>query len=167
MSLAFIGLGSNLGDGAANILEAWQRLGQDRQITGLSISSPFRSAPLGMDSAQWFTNAVAVAETRLQPEALLELMLSIETDMGRDRSQGMDRTIDLDILYYDDLVISSERLDLPHPEIRNRMFVLAPMEELAPDHLHPVYQQSTTTMRRGSACQAGQAIEKTTWPETA
>ena len=117
-----------------------------------------------MESDQWFTNAVGVIETRLAPEQLLENMLQVELTMGRDRSQGADRTVDLDILYYDDLISCSASLSLPHPDLHNRLFVLAPLEELAPDHLHPVQRQTTAQMRRSSAG-FGQAVKKISWEE--
>ena len=160
MALVFIGLGSNLGEGQANLREAWRRLGQVRGVFPLSLSHPYRSAPVGMVSAQWFTNAVGVCESKLPPGELLACLLGIEADMGRDRTQGPDRVIDLDILYYDDVVDHSPALTLPHPEIANRLFVLAPLTELAPDHKHPLSGLTSREMiRRVTA----QAVEQTLW----
>ncbi len=161
MALVFVGLGSNLGNGHANLQEAWQRLGVCSGIIPLSISNPYLSEPVGMESTHWFTNAVGGVETKLLPEELLVEMLRIELDMGRDRSVGKDRSIDLDILYYDDLVCQSPSLVLPHPELHNRLFVLAPLGELSPDHLHPIRRESTSQMRR--LCGREQIIKKSTW----
>ena len=162
MGLAFIGLGSNIGDGRANLQAVWQRLKACAGITPISLSTPYLSAPVGMNSEQWFTNAVGVVETSLAPEVLLTRLLALESDMGRDRSQGKDRIIDLDILYYDDLIYHSATLDLPHPELTDRLFVLAPLAELAPDHLHPVTLQSSRQMLRLFP-RDGQEIKNITW----
>lgn len=160
MALVFIGLGSNLGDGRVNLRHAWHRLGQLGQLTPLTLSHPYRSAPMGMESEYWFTNAVGVCETRLLPDDLLASLLATETAMGRDRSQGLDRVIDLDILYYDDLVTQGPKLDLPHPEIANRLFVLAPLTELSPDHRHPV---TGLTSREMLGRITGQTVERISW----
>ena len=161
MSLVFVGLGSNIGDGRENLLSAWKQLGATEQITALSLSSPYLSEPVGMESDQWFTNAVGVLETRRSPEKLLVRFLEIEAGMGRDRTEGMDRTIDLDVLYYDDLVVNSPGLTLPHPDIHNRLFVLAPLTELAPDHVHPIRQQTSAQMRRD--LRPDYRIKKVSW----
>lgn len=160
MALVFIGLGSNLGDGRANLREAWQRLGGVAELTPLTLSHPYRSAPLAMVSSHWFTNAVGVCESKLPPRELLARLLAIEAAMGRDRSQGRDRVIDLDILYYDDLVEQGPDLTLPHPEIENRLFVLAPLAELAPDHQHPLTGRSSREMLQRLA---GQTVERIAW----
>jgi len=135
---AFIGLGSNLGDGQANLIGAWQRLGQVTGITLASLSSPYRTAPVGLDTEHWFTNAVGEILTSLSPVELLATMLAIEADLGRDRTLTRDRPVDLDLLYYGDLMIQSRTLIVPHPRLANRLFVLAPLAELAPEHVHPI-----------------------------
>lgn len=156
MALVFIGLGSNLGDGRSNLLLAWQLLGEQKGINTLVLSSPYLSRPVVKESwlragrqlsEQWFTNAVGVLETDLAPLDLLTVLQAIEAGQGRDREKSLDRRVDLDILYYDDLLYLDEVLELPHPEIKNRLFVLAPLEELAPDHRHPRTGQTTRQMR--------------------
>ena len=164
MALAFIGLGSNLGDGRANLREAWQRLGRTPGVTTLALSSPYETAPVGMESAQWFTNTAGAVETTLPPAKLLAALLDIERSLGRDRSKGNDRTVDLDLLFYDDLVLHADELVLPHPEIQHRLFVLAPMEELAPDHRHPL-QESTVRQLRRNLNADDQQIRKVRWQE--
>lgn len=161
MALVFVGLGSNLGDGRANLRAAWKQLGETARITALALSSPYLSEPVGMSSAQWFTNAVGVLETALSPAGVLARFLEIELALGRDRGQGLDRTVDLDLLYYDDLVLNSPDLTLPHPQLHNRLFVLAPLAELAPDHPHPIRQQSSTQMRH--LVGAAFALKKVAW----
>ena len=164
MALVFIGLGSNLGDGRANLQEAWQRLGASPGVQTLILSHAYASAPVGMASVQKFTNAVGVCETKLSPQELLAALLQTEAAMGRDRSQGMDRVIDLDILYFDDCVVQGPALSIPHPEIGNRLFVLAPLAELAPDHRHPVSGLTSREMQRRVADQAVAQIPWVTTP---
>jgi len=160
MSLVFIGLGSNLGDGRANLQEAWRRLKTISGLQPLVLSHPYESAPLGMTSAQPFTNAVGVGETTLTPQALLDGLLQTELEMGRDRSQGMDRVIDLDILLFDACALQTPTLTIPHPEMANRLFVLAPLCELAPDHLHPL---TGLTCRQLEAKVQGQQVKQIRW----
>ncbi|MDR9502128.1 MAG: 2-amino-4-hydroxy-6-hydroxymethyldihydropteridine diphosphokinase [Desulfurivibrionaceae bacterium] len=161
MALVFIGLGSNLGEGPRNLQQAWKRLGQTKGVTPLSLSSPYKSEPVGITTSHWFTNAVGVLETSLAPRELLAVMLATEREMGRDRSAGHDRTIDLDILYYDDQIIRDDDLEVPHPGISSRLFVLAPLVEIAPDHLHPGLGLTSKQMQ--TALQSPEHVEKTRW----
>lgn len=158
---AFIGLGSNLGKGKENLHEAWRLLGQVQGIATRTLSSPYRSAPVGIDTEQWFTNAVGILKTDLLPADLLAEMLRIEGLLGRQREKTRDRQIDLDLLYYGDQVLALPGLTVPHPEIQHRLFVLAPLAEIAPDHVHPVLKLSTTAML--AAIPAGQIVEKSAW----
>ena len=134
---AFIGLGSNLGDGQGNLIAAWQCLGEVTGISLVRLSSPYRTEPVGMNTDHWFTNAVGEITTTLSPAELLAAMLAIEAEMGRDRTLTQDRPVDLDLLYYGDMMIQSLALIVPHPRITERLFVLAPLAELAPEHVHP------------------------------
>ncbi len=137
MTGAVIGLGSNLGDGRANLQAAWQRLVK-RVGRPVALSSPYLTAPVDMASSLLFTNAVGLLETALPPERLLAVMLELEREMGRDRRNGRDRIIDLDLLFYDELVIKSAALVLPHPHLARRAFVLVPLAEILPDRVHPL-----------------------------
>jgi len=119
----FIGLGANLGDGPANLLAAWRRLGTTPGIETLRLSSPWRTSPVDMDSPSWFTNAVGEIATSLAPEELLDALLGIERAMGRDRNQGRDRCIDLDILVYGDRRMAGKRLTIPHPKLADQIGV--------------------------------------------
>ena len=161
MGLAFIGLGSNLGNGRQNLLKAWQQLKKSNRVSLLTLSSPYLTEPVDMETDYWFTNGVGVLETKLSALELLDLLLQTEKEMGRDRTSGLDRIIDLDLLYYDDLVISSPELTLPHPEIANRMFVLEPMNEVAPDHLHPALLKTTRHMLK--QLPKGEVVKKEVW----
>jgi 2-amino-4-hydroxy-6-hydroxymethyldihydropteridine diphosphokinase len=174
MTLAFIGLGSNLGDGRLNLRNAWRSLGEQDGITTLALSSPYLTRPVLKGiwlkegrrlGEQWFTNAVGVLETGLAPLELLAAMQAVESGQGRDRQITVDRVVDLDILYYDDLVYVDERLELPHPELPKRHFVLAPLEELAPDRPHPVTGLTTRQMRRALPDLSDNDIRRLAWQD--
>lgn len=163
MAQAFIGLGSNLGDGRGNLLAAWQRL-QEEAGRAVALSPPFLTEPVGMESEQLFTNAVGLLATRLAPQALLDKMMDIEAGLGRDRQKGRDRTVDLDLLYYDDVVIETASLTLPHPAIADRLFVLAPLAAVAPLHVHPVLGLTSLAMLQGLGRQTG--VRQISWEKT-
>jgi 2-amino-4-hydroxy-6-hydroxymethyldihydropteridine diphosphokinase len=162
MTQAFVGLGSNLGEGRVNLLAAWRRLEEHPRIRGVQLSSPYETAPVGMASPSWFTNAVGEVETDLGPEGLLAAMLAIEREMGRDRGQGRDRIIDLDLLFYNDLIRESPACRLPHPEAANRLFVLVPLAEIAPGLRHPHNGLTPAAMIAGLDS-AGQEIRQAGW----
>jgi 2-amino-4-hydroxy-6-hydroxymethyldihydropteridine diphosphokinase len=145
---AFIGLGSNLGDGQANLIAAWQQLSRVAGITLTRLSSPYRTEPVGLSTEHWFTNAVGEIFTDLSPAELLGVMLALETELGRERTLTRDRPVDLDLLYYGDLMINSEALTVPHPRLTDRLFVLAPLAELAPQHIHPILGCTTLELCR-------------------
>ena len=142
MSIAYIALGSNLGDKEANLRQALKML----LVKGLqirSVSSFFKTEPYGVTDQPEFINAVACVKTDLAPEKLLKLLLDTELEMGRVRLRHWgERNIDLDLLLYDDLIYYSEKLVLPHPDMQNRLFVLQPLSEIAADKIHPVYKKS-------------------------
>ena len=162
MALVYIGLGSNLGDGKKNLTAAWKRL---RELPGIKpgrLSRPYITSPVGMESAQPFTNAVGAFEIEKACLVLLADLLRIEAELGRDRGKGPDRAVDLDILYYDDLIVKTPELTVPHPGIKDRLFVLAPLHELAPDLRNPVYGLTTQEML-AAFNDAGQKVEQSTW----
>lgn len=146
MSIAYIALGSNLGDKEANLRQALKMLlGKGLQIR--SVSSFFKTEPYGVTDQPEFINAVACVKTDLAPEKLLKLLLDTELEMGRVRLRHWgERNIDLDLLLYDDLIYYSEKLVLPHPDMQNRFFVLQPLSEIAADKIHPVYKKSIQTL---------------------
>jgi len=144
--LAAIGLGANLpsrvGAPEQAILAAMDELAR-LAMPGSPVarSSLYRTEPMGFADQPAFVNAAVTFRTVLEPEALLDALLSIERRFGRDRSsqkRNHARTLDLDILLMDDVVVESPRLTLPHPGLVERRFVLAPLAEIAPDFVHPI-----------------------------
>lgn len=149
MTQAVIGLGSNLGDGRENLRRAWGKLGEAPNVRLTQLSHPYYSEPVGMDTPHWFTNAVGLIDTDLPPKTLLGTLLRIEAEMGRRRRASTlpsDRTIDLDLIYYDELISSTKELTVPHPELQNRLFVLMPLAELIPEYRHPIFGFTSSQM---------------------
>ena len=138
MNGIYVLLGSNLGDRLAQLREASRQL-QQEGIKVLNESSIYETAPWGKENQDWFLNVVLQLETSLSSNDLLGRCLSIEEKMGRKRTEKWSqRIIDIDILYYKDEVSDSEDLILPHPGIPDRRFTLIPLDELAPEEIHPV-----------------------------
>jgi 2-amino-4-hydroxy-6-hydroxymethyldihydropteridine diphosphokinase len=134
LATAYIGLGSNLGDREENLRRALERLGAAR------VSAIRETDPVGVTEQPRFLNAVAELQTDLPPRELLDRLLEIERDLGRDRSNEArwgPRTIDLDLLLYDDDVIDEPGLTVPHPRLAERRFVLEPLQELEPGLVLP------------------------------
>ena len=132
MAIAYIGLGGNLGDPAAAMQEAVAHLARQPGIQAATLSPLYRSAPVGYADQPDFINGVARLETTLEPEALLAVLLDTEHLHGRIRSfRNAPRTLDLDLLLYDDRVLDSATLTLPHPRMHQRRFVLQPLHDLA------------------------------------
>ena len=132
----YLGLGSNLGDRQANLDKALEFLSQRLRMG--EISSIYDTEPLGDSNQPRFLNLVCQAFTRLEPSALLALAKGIEHKLGRVGKSGTPRTIDIDILLYGDQVIETPELVIPHPQMTERAFVLIPLDEIAPDIIHPV-----------------------------
>jgi 2-amino-4-hydroxy-6-hydroxymethyldihydropteridine diphosphokinase len=139
-SLTLIGLGSNLGDRTANLSGAISALGRVPGITVRQRSSFHETESVGGPPGQgMFLNAVALLETDLEPLALLGVLQEIETRFGRQRTVRWGaRTLDLDLLLFDDRIIDTPELCLPHPRMRTRRFVLEPLVEVAPGAMDPV-----------------------------
>ncbi|HAF44494.1 MAG: 2-amino-4-hydroxy-6-hydroxymethyldihydropteridine diphosphokinase [Sideroxydans sp. GWF2_59_14] len=136
--VAFVGLGSNLADPAAQVSQALDALNGLPQTRLLKKSSLYRSAPVGYLDQPDFINAVAQIETELVPHALLDALLALEQECGRTREfRNAPRTLDLDVLLYDDLVHHEHGLTIPHPQMHLRAFVLQPLLEIAPDCVIP------------------------------
>jgi 2-amino-4-hydroxy-6-hydroxymethyldihydropteridine diphosphokinase len=134
MTLAYVGLGANIGEPRAQLRTALEELDGLPETRMTASSGLYRSAPLGYTDQPEFLNAVAQIDTRLAPEALLDRLQEIERRHGRQRPfAGAPRTLDLDLLLYGDRTIASARLAVPHPRMHERAFVLRPLLELDPD----------------------------------
>lgn len=132
MVTAYLGLGSNMGDRWAQLNQAIALIGQTEGITVRKISSVFETAPVGLLEQPHFYNLVVEIETSLSPIALLRTALAIEKRLHRVRVvRWGPRTIDIDLLLYDDRVIQLDELEIPHPRMHERAFVLIPLKELA------------------------------------
>lgn len=130
----FLGLGGNLGDPAASMATALGILDGDRQTRIVAVSSLYRTPPWGKTDQPDFINAVAELSTRHQPRALLALCLDAERSLKRERRERWGpRIIDIDILLFGDRVVHQAGLDIPHPRMLERAFVLVPLAEIAPD----------------------------------
>lgn len=133
MHLAYVALGANLADPVEQVRAALVALTQLPESRLLRASSLYRTAPVGIHGQPDFINAVAALETTLSPEALLSALFAVEAQFGRRRDfHHAPRTLDLDLLLYDDYVIDSAQLQLPHPRMHLRAFVMAPLVEIAP-----------------------------------
>lgn len=134
MNIAYVALGANLGNPAATVLAAFGALANLEGSRVIHSSSLYRTAPIGNTAQPEFINAVAALETALAPEALLDALLEVEQRFGRIRAEkNGPRTLDLDLLLYNDLEIDLPRLTLPHPRLHLRAFVLLPLAEIAPN----------------------------------
>jgi 2-amino-4-hydroxy-6-hydroxymethyldihydropteridine diphosphokinase len=136
--LVYIALGCNLGDRLENLTNAIAHM----QAGGIYIrkkSHIYETEPWGYTDQPAFLNMTIEAETNLAPNALLSFLKNVEREMGRENTfRNAPRLIDLDILFYDDLVLDSPPLVIPHPRLHDRPFVLVPLADIAPDHLHPL-----------------------------
>lgn len=134
MACAYIGLGSNLGEPAEQLRQAFEALSLVDGIEDIQSSPWYQSPAVGPGEQPDYVNAVAKIRTPLPPAMLLAAMQAIENQQGRVRNiRWGARTLDLDVLLYDDLIMHTDVLTIPHPEIANRSFVLKPLHDLAPD----------------------------------
>ncbi len=162
----FIGLGANLGDARAHLWAGRRGLEDLAGYRPLAISSLYRTAPVGVTDQPAFLNAVARGMFEGDPLDLLDALLAIEADQGRQRRQRWGpRTLDLDLLLFGDQVVTHERLTLPHPEMHRRVFVLAPLGELVPELVLPVWGQTAAQLLAGLSDQERQAqkVERVAW----
>ena len=143
MNKVYLGLGANLGDRKRNLREAIEQIGEHIGKI-LNSSSVYETAPWGFDAETDFLNMATEVETELSPPDLLKRIFEIESKLGRERTQDRysSRIIDIDILFYDDLIVDQKGLKIPHRLIHERRFVLAPLCEIAPDLVHPILKKS-------------------------
>lgn len=150
MAIAYLSLGSNKGDRIGFVQQATSLLNATDGISLIRTSAFYESEPWGMESETWFVNAVVEVKTSLSPQSLLAECQRIETQLGRKRTEGekdyKDRTIDIDILFYNKEIINEENLTIPHKYVHLRAFTLVPLLELIPNFEHPVLHKTITQL---------------------
>ena len=140
--IAYIGIGSNLGDKVYQCETAISDILRADQNKLLAKSSLFKTKPIGYTSQDWFINGVIKIETDLEPLELLQVLKDIESRLGREKTfRWGPRVIDLDILLFDEEEIEMEGLQIPHPHLQERQFVLIPLAEIDPEVIHPVLKK--------------------------
>ena len=145
--LVYIGLGTNLGDRKENIKNTLSLIKEKYRIT--SSSNLYSSEPWGYESDTIFFNGVICIETNDDPITIFHFLKNIESKLGRIKTNQKnyeDRIIDLDILFYNDEITKNEIITIPHIEIQNRRFVLEPMNEIAPNYIHPILKKTISTL---------------------
>ncbi|MDE2887929.1 MAG: 2-amino-4-hydroxy-6-hydroxymethyldihydropteridine diphosphokinase [Gemmatimonadota bacterium] len=143
MALSYIGMGANLDDRAGVLRRAAAALDEHDSLEVKAASPVYETAPVGMTAQPMFLNAVLSAETDLSPRSLLECLLAVERRFGRVRRQRWGpRLLDLDILLYENEIIRGRGLEIPHPRLHERAFVLVPLCELAPRGHHPLFNKT-------------------------
>ena len=149
MAIVYLSLGSNKGDRIGYVQQAASLLGADEGISIVRTSAFYESEPWNMNTKNWFVNAVVEAKTKYSPQELLEVCQRIEKQLGRtseEKNQYQDRTIDIDILFYNKYIINEENLIIPHKYVHLRAFTLVPMMELNSDFVHPVLHKNIVEM---------------------
>ncbi|MBI5969554.1 MAG: 2-amino-4-hydroxy-6-hydroxymethyldihydropteridine diphosphokinase [Deltaproteobacteria bacterium] len=153
---AFISIGSNTGDKSFNCRKAIERLSENPAIAVVKKSSFYDTPPWGYKDQPSFVNAAIEITTSLSPGELLENLKTIESGMGRvETLRWGPRVVDLDLIFYNGLIMESETLTLPHPLAHERAFVLAPLLEIAPEFVHPVLKKTVSELLAGLKDVAG------------
>ena len=149
-----LALGGNVGDKVLSVRRALRAIAAEPEIELIAVSRFYRTPPWGKTDQDWFVNACALGRTSLKPEALLERMKALEVELGRAPTERWGpRVIDIDLIAYDDMALKTDRLTLPHPELFNRAFVLAPLAEIAPDFVIAGVRVADAAARLGSEAQ--------------
>lgn len=158
MVTAYLGLGANLGDREANIDKSLVELARQGDCKLIKTSSLYETDPVGISEQPDFLNAVAEIETEMTPKELLAAIKEVERRLGRERTvKWGPRIIDIDVLLYGDQCLSEDNLEIPHPEMNKRAFVLTPLEEIAPLVKHP---KLGLTVRQMSAEVGSEGVRK-------
>jgi 2-amino-4-hydroxy-6-hydroxymethyldihydropteridine diphosphokinase len=163
-AIAYLSLGSNLGNRVANLSSAVSELSKAGSIRALS--SLYETQPVDVENQPWFLNCVVALETSLPPRELLKVALAIESEMGRVRFKHKGpRIIDIDVLLVGDCVLEEPGLKIPHPSMQRRRFVLEPMVEIAPEAFHPVLKKTAAELLANlGAEQTVRKFETEEWP---
>jgi 2-amino-4-hydroxy-6-hydroxymethyldihydropteridine diphosphokinase len=157
--IAYIGIGSNIGDKLNNCEKAISEILKADRHKLLARSSLFKTQPMGYPSQDWFVNGVIKIETEFEAHELLRTLKTIESQLGRvETFRWGPRTIDLDVLFFDDIQIHTEELQIPHPLIQHRQFVLVPLAEIGRNLIHPVLKKTVQDLL--SDLKEDQGVEK-------
>lgn len=144
---AVIACGSNMGEKETYIREALEKIEKDARCRLLQSSSLIQTKPYGGVEQDDFLNGACLIETLYEPEELLAFVNRLEREAGRERLVHWGpRTLDLDIIFYEDAVIRTEKLTVPHPDMHNRAFVLRPLQQIVPQWIHPLYKKTVTEL---------------------
>jgi 2-amino-4-hydroxy-6-hydroxymethyldihydropteridine diphosphokinase len=150
----YLGLGSNLGDRAANLAAAIEKLRALGEVT--AVSDFYETEPIEVADQPWFLNAALALETELMPRQLMRRILAVEQSMGRKRMQPKGpRLIDIDVLLFGNSIIATPQLTVPHPGMHERRFVLEPLAAIAPDARHPTFKRTIKELRDALPKDAG------------
>jgi len=156
-ALVYLSLGSNVGDRELQLRDALRRLAVNGRV--VAVSSFYETEPVEFTDQAWFLNCVVALETTETPEQLMMALLQIEQQMGRRRIQKKGpRAIDIDILLFDEAILDSPALTIPHPAMHQRRFVLEPLAEIAPEVRHPVLEKTIRELLE--ALPAGQIVRR-------
>jgi len=142
-----VALGSNLGDREDNLRRAITEMISRGTMSVIAMSSVYETQPMYYENQDWFLNCVVAVQTNLKPSALLKCLQAIELGLGRQRNVKFGpRVIDLDILFYGDETVSEPGIEIPHPRLAERPFVLIPLNEIRPKLIHPVFGKSVSEL---------------------
>jgi 2-amino-4-hydroxy-6-hydroxymethyldihydropteridine diphosphokinase len=160
--ISYIAIGSNIEDREDYLKKVVGELKKQSKV--LICSSLYETEPVGYADQSWFLNGVVKVETHLTPSTLLEFVLAIEEMLNRVRTiQNGPRTVDLDILFYEDKIVQEENLQIPHPRLHERAFVLIPLKEIASDFMHPILKKDVSAMLEDLPKQEEVLLYKKEW----